>query len=117
MKHRSFLPVLFALVMLLCVLFLVWYLPAAGERRFRLEDVQKSLETSIGRERKQQLEYDETVAAIPLTEEELAHVGPLAEAAQKEVRELKKERKQLRKEKKELEGSDPSGTQEVTDGE
>ena len=115
MKHRSFLPVLFALVMLLCVLFQVWYLPAYCERRFRLEDVQKSLETSLGRERKQQLEYDETVAAIPLTEEELARVAPLAEAAQKEVRELKKERKQLRKEKKELEGSDPPGTQEVTD--
>ena len=68
MKHKSCLPVLFTLVMLACVLFLVWYLPAIGQRRFSLEDVQKSLETSLGRERKQQYEYDETVAAIPLTE-------------------------------------------------
>ena len=113
MKHRSCLPVLFTLVMLACVLFLVWYLPAIGERRFCLEDVRKSLETSLGRERKQQYEYDETVAAIPLTEAELERVVPLAEAAQKEVRELKQERKKLRKEKKELEGAASSDLQEV----
>ena len=115
MKQKSFLPVLFTLVMLLCVLFLAWYLPAIGERQFRLEDVRKSLDTSLGRERKQQYEYDETVAAIPLTEAELERITPLAEAAQQEVKELKKERKQLRKEKKQLEGSVSSDPQEVTD--
>lgn len=117
MKRRSFLPVLFSLLMLFCVVFLIWYLPSIGERRFRLEDVRKSLETSQGRERKQQYEYDETVAAIPQTEAELERIVPLAEAAQKEVRELKKERKQLRKEKKELEGSAPADPQEVSDDE
>ncbi|MCR5567396.1 MAG: hypothetical protein K6F61_11130 [Clostridiales bacterium] len=113
MKRRQFLPVLFSLVMLICVLFLIWYLPSLGERRFRLEDIQKSIETSLGRERKQQHEYDETVAAIPLTEAELERVAPQAKEAQKEVRELKKERKNLRKERKELTGTDPSETQEV----
>ena len=114
MKRRPFLPVLFSLLMLVCVLFLIWYLPAIGERRFRLEDVRKSLETSQGRERKQQYEYDETIAAIPEAEAELARIAPLAEAAQKEVKELKQERKQLRKEKKELESSASGNPQEVS---
>ena len=103
MKRRSFIPVLFSVVMLICVFFLVWYLPSVGMRRFKLEDVQKSLETSQGRERKQQHEYDETVAAIPETEAELERILPLSEAAREEVRQLKKERKQLRQEKKDLE--------------
>ncbi len=117
MKRRSALPVFFSLVMLSCVLFLIWYLPAISERRFQLEDVQKSLDTSIGREHKQQYEYDEAAAAIPVTEAELERVAPLAEAAQKEVKELKKERKKLKNEIKELGVSDSSSTQEVANDE
>jgi len=96
-------PVIFTLVMLICVLFLVWYLPSVGQRRFLIDDVRKSLETSQGRERKQQSEYDETIAAIPETLAELDRITPLMEAAQQEVQTLKEERKKLRKEKKELE--------------
>ncbi len=103
---KSALPVLFSLIMIFCVLFLIWYLPAVGQLRFDLSDTQKSLETSLGRERKQQYEYDETVAAIPVTEAELERLAPLVESAQKEVKELKKERKKLRNEKKKLEGAD-----------
>ena len=118
MKQKSVLPVLFSLVMLICVLFVAWYLPSVGSLRFRLEDVRKSLETSQGRERKQQHEYDETVAAIPETEAELERILPLTEAAREEVKSLKEERKTLRKEKKELESSTgSSGTEEVTDHE
>ena len=118
MKRKSFLPVLFSLLMLICVLFIVWYLPSVGNLRFRLEDVQKSLKTSQGRERKQQHEYDETVAAIPETEAELERIRPLAEAAKGEVKALKDERKKLRQEKKELEaGSDSSGSEEVSEHE
>ena len=102
---RSALPVLFSLVMMFCVLFLIWYLPAVAQLRFDLADTQKSLETSLGRERKQQYEYDETVAAIPVTEAELERLAPLVESAQKEVKELKKERRKLRNEKKKLEGA------------
>ena len=112
MKHGSVLPVLFTLVMLICVLFLAWYLPASGKARFSLEDVKISLDTSLGRERKQQYEYDNTVAAIPETEAELERLQPLAESAEAEVKELKKERDRLKKEKKELEGGSLSGTQE-----
>ena len=117
MKEKSVLPVLFAVVMLVFVLFLVWYIPAAGQRRFQLEDTRKSIETSLGRERKQQHEYDETVAAIPETAAELNRVTPLAEATKEEVKALKKERKELRNEKKVLEGGSVSDSQEGTDDE
>ena len=117
MKNRSFLPVFFSIVMILCVLFIVWYLPSVSERRFQLEDIRKSLETSQGRERKQQYEYDETVSAIPEAESELEQLIPLTEAAENEVKELKKERKNLRNEKTELESSSSSGNEEVTDHE
>ena len=117
MKRHSFLPVLFSIVMLICVLFHLWYIPAVTNRTFVLNDVQKQLETSRGRERKQQYEYDETVAAIPETEAELAQLMPLAEAAEEKVKELKTERKNLRNEKKELESAASSGSREVTGNE
>ena len=115
MKKGSAYAVFFTVIILICVLFIVWYLPAVSQRRFQLEDTQKSLETSLGRERKQQSEYDETVAALPEVEAELERVLPLTEAAKEEVKSLKKERKALRKEKKELEGTDSSGQQEATE--
>lgn len=118
MNRKPVLPVLFSIVMLICVLFVAWYLPSVGNLRFRLEDVRKSLETSQGRERKQQHEYDDTVAAIPETEAELEQILPLTEAAKEEVKALKEERKQLRKEKKELESASGfSDSEEVTDHE
>ena len=115
MKKGSAYAMFFTVIMLICVLFIVWYLPAVSQRRFQLEDTQKSLETSLGRERKQQSEYDETVAALPEVEAELERVLPLTEAAKEEVKSLKKERKALRKEKKELDGTDSSGQQEATE--
>lgn len=99
----SVFPLVFTVIMLICVLFIAWYLPASGARQFQLEDVQKSLETSQGRERKQQHEYDETVAAIPEVQAELDRVLPLSESAAQEVQDLKAERKSLRQEKKDLE--------------
>ena len=63
-RRKSFFPLLFVLVMLLCVLFISWYLPTVSTLRFSLEDRKISLETSQGRERKQQHEYDEAVSAL-----------------------------------------------------
>ncbi len=117
MSRKPVLPILFAIVMLACILFVAWYMPAVGQRRFELEDIQKSIETSHGRERKQQYEYDETVAAIPVTEAELERVLPLAEAAKEEAKALKQERKKLRNEKKELESSASADEREVTGNE
>ena len=99
---RSF-AVIFAVIMLLFVLFVAWYLPAVGQVRFQLDDAGKSLETSRGRERKQQHEYDETVKALSEAKEELDRVQPLADQAADEKKTMKEERKQLRQEKKELE--------------
>lgn len=110
-RKKSFFPVVFVLVMLLCVLFIAWYLPTVSSLRFRLQDANVSLETSQGRERKQQHEYDETVAALAAAQEELASVQPLADQAAEEKKALKEERKQLRQEKKELEEKLGSGSE------
>ena len=116
-RHSRF-PILFVSVMLFCVLFMIWYLPALNERLFTLQDVRQSIETSRGRERKQQYEYDQTVAAIPEIQAELDRVIPLEEEADRVVQALKDERKQLRQKKKDLEAQlEASGQQEVTDGE
>ena len=117
MKSRSFLPLLFSVVMLICVFFLIWYMPAVSERRFQLEDMLKSLETSQGRERKQQHEYEETASLIPETDAELERIIPQSEAAEAEVRKLKQERKMLRKEKEEMEVAASVNSQEVIDHE
>ncbi len=82
-----------------------------GQLDFRLEDTARSLETSRGRERKQQAEYDEAAEALPRTREELETVRPLAQEASENVSRLKEERKQLREEKKRLEAG-AGGTEE-----
>ena len=117
MRKKPILPVLFTVIMLVCVLFVIWYIPSVSARRFQLEDVQKSLETSRGRERKQQAEYEETVAALPEAEAELESLKPQMEAAQEEVKNLKAERKKLREEKKELEESAPDQSGEESNHE
>ena len=101
--RKSVFPVIFVLVLFLCVLFISWYLPAVSGLRYRLQDAKVSLETSQGRERKQQHEYDETVKALSEAKEELDRVQPLADQAADEKKNMKEERKQLRQEKKELE--------------
>ena len=100
---RSVFAFLFVLVMLCFILFTVWYIPALGKLSFQIQDVQSSLETSKGRERKQQHEYDETAAEIPVVRNEIQRITPQAEAAKEEVASLKAERKRLREEKKALE--------------
>jgi peptidoglycan hydrolase CwlO-like protein len=103
MKNKTVFTFLFSLIMLVTVLFLVWYVPAVSGLSFQLEDVRKSLETSQGRERKQQYEYDKVVSEIPEIQAELDLIKPQTEAAEQEFSELKAERKKLRSEKKELE--------------
>ena len=114
---KPLLPVLFSIIMLLFVFFFFWYLPTESSLRFQLQDTGKSLETSLGRERKQQKEYNEAAEAIPETEAEIANILPLAEAAQKEVSDLKAQRKDLRSKKKELETLLEAKMQEDTDHE
>ena len=102
-KSKTVFPLIFTVVMLVFVCFIAWYIPSSGQLHFRLEDIQKSLETSQGRERKQQREYDETVVALPEIQADLDRILPLSEAAKQEVKDLKAERKKLRREKEDLE--------------
>ena len=112
MKHRhSFLAVLFTLMMLLFVFFLTWYLPSMAQRQFQAEDLRLSLETSRGRERKQQHEYDETMEALPEVQAKLDEILPQAEEAAGLVSELKAERKELRSELKALQEASGEGGQ------
>ena len=106
MKRKSSgFAALFAAVMLAFALFLAWYVPSSARLRFRVEDLTISLDTSRGRERKQQAEYDQVVLDIPATKELLTEKQPQAEAAKAEVDALKAEKKQLREQKKALEAA------------
>ena len=103
MKQSRFFPLFFAVLMLIFVFFLVWYIPAVSQRSFLLLDTQQSLETNQGRERKQQYEYDKVSAEIPEIRSELEKVLPETEAAKQELETLREQKKKLKKEKKELE--------------
>jgi len=100
----------FVLLMLAFCAFLAGQVILRARLDFRTEEAIRSLETSRGRERKQQFEYDEVTAQIPLTRAELEETLPRAEAASRTVEELKAERKRLREEKKRL-------TQDAENGE
>lgn len=66
--------------------------------RFQVDDLTLSLDTSRQREKKQQFEYDEVVAALPVVQAELDATQPLADAAVAAVTEKKATRKRLREE-------------------
>lgn len=103
----------FVAVMLACALFLSWYIPAAAGLRFRIDDLEISLDTSRGRERKQQAEYDQVVKDIPETRAKLDEALPLAQAAEEEVAALKAEKKKLKEEKKALEAGAAGAAEEA----
>ena len=103
---------LFALAMLLFSLGMMLWVPLRARLDDQLADTRLSLETSQGRERKQQMEYDQVEEALPKVRAELAEVQPQADAAAAEVQALKEIRKELRAQKKarEQEAADtPSG--------
>ena len=117
-KTGSFFRFLFVLVMIFCVLFTLWYIPSVHERRFILQDTRSRLESMQGQVRKQQYEYDQTVAALPEVQAELDRITPLNEDAENTVRTLKEERKRLRNEKKELTAlAEDAGQKEDSDHE
>ena len=93
----------FALVMLLFSLSLALWIPFRARLDFQLADTLLSLETSQGREKKQQMEYDAVMEKLPKARAELAETQPLAEEAAEEVTKLKETRKELRARKKAME--------------
>ena len=95
-----------------CVLFLfvfaafmAWYLPSSASIASKITETREKLETSRGREGKQQDEYDRAAEELPLVQAELQEKLPLAEEAEAAVRALKDRRNELRAEKEALEGS------------
>ena len=89
--------------MFLFSLFMIVYVPLRSYQRFQIADLELSLETSLGRERKQQYEYDEVTTELPLVRERLQELQPLADEAKAQKSELKDRRKALREEKSALE--------------
>ena len=101
-KTRFFTAV-FCAVMFLFSLFMLVIIPLRSYQRFQTADLELSLETSQGRERKQQYEYDEVTVALPAAREKLQELQPLADEAKALKNELKERRKALREEKAALE--------------
>ena len=102
-RREKVLAGVFVLVMLAFGVLLAAWVPLRAALDFSIADISLSLETSRGRERKQQMEYDQVLEALPLVREELAEIQPQAEAAAEQVRLLKEERKALRARKKQKE--------------
>lgn len=111
-RERIRFPLFFAAVLLCCVVLWSAYVPLISSVRFQLSDVSLSLETSTGRERKQQFEYDNVVRDLPAAKQELEEVQPLTDEALRIVRELKEERKRLREELKALKEAEPGASQQ-----
>lgn len=95
--------VFFVIIMMISCLWLIVWVPLNAYLDFRLSEAAMDLETSQGRERKQDFEYNQVVEAIPLTRQELDEAQPRADSLQQEVTDLKASRKELRAEKKRLE--------------
>ena len=95
--------VFFVIIMMISCLWLIVWVPLNAYLDLRLSEAAMDLETSQGRERKQEFEYNQVVEAIPLTQLELDEAQPLADSLQQEVTDLKASRKELRAEKKRLE--------------
>ncbi len=96
MKKNERFPMFFSLVMLLCVLAWIVYIPLSSLWQNRLNDLILSLETSEGRERKQEHEYEEVCTELPQAEQQLAELQPMADEALDTVTVLKARRKELR---------------------
>lgn len=84
-------------------LFMAWYVYSASSLASDTAEVRKNLETSRGREGKQQDEYDRAVEELPQVQAQLLEKQPLAEEAEAAVKALKERRNELRTEKKALE--------------
>ena len=89
---------LFVAVMLIVCVLLAGFSVDRVRLQAQIDDVTLSLETSRGREARQNHEYDEAVAALPQVQAELERVAPLAEAAKAEEQQLRQQRKELRAE-------------------
>lgn len=115
MKKKTSLSGIFAVAVLLVFsLFMIWFIPSFSTVRVQLEQAKQDLETSRGRERKQQEEYNNALEELPLVEQELEIKNPLADEAEQKLAVLKARRKELRAEKKSLES--PVNSEDTKEG-
>lgn len=105
----------FVTVMLLTCAILCWYAASQYQLRFQVADLTLSLDTSRQREVKQQYEYDQVVAEIPLVQAQVAELEPQAAAAQAIEKDLRAQRKALRAENADLQKQLESLRAEVAD--
>lgn len=105
----------FVTVMLLTCAILCWYAASQYQLRFQVADLTLSLDTSRQREVKQQYEYDQVVAEIPLVQAQVAELEPQAAAAQAIEKDLRAQRKALRAENADLQKQLESLQAEVAD--
>lgn len=104
MQHTSgWVRALLVVVLYLTCAVLCWYAVTQYSLRFQIDDLALSLDTSRGREAKQQYEYDQVVAQLPLVQAQLEELEPQAAEAQAREKELRARRKELRAEVAQLE--------------
>ena len=102
-KHIPVFTVCCVLFLFVFAAFIAWYLPSMSSVYASIDETRRSLDTSRGRENKQQSEYDKAVEELPQVQAQLEEQTPLAAQAEEQVNALKARRKELRAEKKELE--------------
>lgn len=98
MRMAGWFRTLFLAVMFFTCGVLCWYATTQYTLQFQLADLTLSLETSRQREVKQQYEYDQVVAQLPLVQAQVDELEPQAAQAQAEEQALRTRRKELRAE-------------------
>lgn len=98
MRTAGWFRAVFVAVMLFTCGVVCWYAASQYALQFQLADLTLSLDTSRQREVKQQYEYDQVVAQLPLVQAQLAELEPQAAQAQAKETELRARRKALRAE-------------------
>lgn len=93
----------FVTVMLLVCAWLAFFAVDQARLKAQIADLTISLEMSRGREARQNHEYDEASAALPLALEKLAQIEPLAQEAKEKEAALRQQRKDIRAENTALE--------------
>ncbi|MBQ8313773.1 MAG: hypothetical protein IJX84_11305 [Clostridia bacterium] len=86
----------FVTVMFLTCAVLAWFAASQYELRFQVADLTLSLDTSRQREVKQQYEYNQVAAELPVVLAQVAEMEPLAAAAVVTETDLRAQRKALR---------------------
>lgn len=92
----------FVTVMFLTCTVLCWYAVSQYDLRFQINDLTLSLDTSHQRTAKQQYEYEQVIAQLPVVQEQVTQMEPQAAAIQAVEKDLRAQRKALRAENEAL---------------